>query len=363
MIRSVRTRALVVAVTLGAVLLGAGCQVSPVVDKTGSRVVVLRLASIDTLSAGGQFIAPMTFVNALARRSGGQVKAQVQQSYESGAATAETDIVKGIASGDLDGGWPTTRAFSRAGIRGLEPVEAPFTLTSYAAEKALVSRPEAGTLLDTLHGTGVVGLGLAVGPLRRPWAVKQPLVDVQNWRGLTFRSFNSPVQDAVVRALGATPVAASYDFPDLVRAGSLGGAEADVPGYDLNSYGSLLPEAVANEVLWPKMYVLALSRARYDSLSEQQRGWVREAAADAVRASVNVRYEEDIPARRLCSRGVRFVDATPAQLAALRHAVQPVVDGLADDPATGPSLKAVLAVAAGFPSADALTVPASCRKP
>jgi hypothetical protein len=44
------------------------------------------------------------------------------------------------------------------------------TITSYTAEKALVSGPVAATLPGSLKGSGVVGLGLAVGALRRPFA-------------------------------------------------------------------------------------------------------------------------------------------------------------------------------------------------
>lgn len=187
-------------------------------------------------------------------------------------------------------------------------------------------------------------------------------MDPQSWHGVSFRSYNSPVQDSVVRALGAKPVAASFQFPDVVEAGKLQGVEIDVAQYAGNGYGNLTPRAVGNEVLWPKMLVLALSQKRFDSLSAEQQGWVRDAAQEAVQASVDFDYEEDALAQQLCSQGVQFVDATPKQLAELSRAVRPVIDGLAHDPATGPSLAAVQKVAAGFPIADALTVPASCRK-
>jgi TRAP-type C4-dicarboxylate transport system substrate-binding protein len=359
-----RSRSLFLAVVATAVtgLAMVGCNESEVVDKTGESSIVLQLATPDNINPNGQTIAPQTLIDALERRSGGRLTASVQEEYEEGEATAETDLVKAIASGVVDGGWPSTRAFSRAGIRGLEPVEAPFTLTSYAAERSLVAGPEGKAVLATLDGSGVVGLGLAVGPLRRPWAVNKPLVDPQSWRGVNFRSFNSPVQDGVVRALGAKPVAASFHFPDLVEAGKLQGVEIDVAQYAGNGYGNLTPKVVGNEVLWPKMLVLALSQKRFDSLSAEQQGWVRDAAQEAVQASVDFDYEENSLAEQLCSQGVRFVDATPEQLAALRRAVRPVVDGLARDPATGLTLAAVQKVATGFPAADALTVPASCRK-
>jgi TRAP-type C4-dicarboxylate transport system substrate-binding protein len=343
-------------------LLVAGCQSGGVTDKTGGNVIVLRLATIDNLNPNGQLVAPGAFITALSRLSRGRIKTTVQNVYGDGAVTAETDLIKAIATGDLDAGWPTTRSFSRAGIRGLEPVEAPFMITNYSAQKALATGPESVTLLNTLNGSGVVGLGLTVGPLRRPWAIGKPLLDVQRWQGVTFRSYNSPVQDATTRALGAVPVPASFAFPTLVHAGHLRGVELDVAQYSWNHYGTLLPNAVANEVLWPRMGVLTMNQKRFDSLTAEQQRWVRGAAQEAVQASVDFEYDEETPAKLLCRQGVRFYRATPQQLDSLQQAVRPVLDELARDPATAPSLSVVKSVAARFPSPESLDVAASCRR-
>jgi TRAP-type C4-dicarboxylate transport system substrate-binding protein len=344
-------------------MLVTACHRAGVIDKAGGGVVVLRFATIDTLNSNAQSVAPNTFISAVKRLSGDRMRVVVKSVYEDGAATAETDLVKAIAVGDLDGGWPNTRAFSRAGIRGLEAIEAPMTLTNYAAERALASGPASKALLKTLAGSGVVGLGLTVGPLRRPWALKHALVDPQSWKGLTFRSYNSPVEDETIRALGATPVTASFDFPDLVQASTLQGVETDVGQYAMNGYGGLLPWAVGNEVLWPRMPVLSLSQARFDSLTAAQRGWVEEAANQAVQASIDFDYDEAGPAMQLCVMGVRFLLATPTQLAALRRAVQPVLDALSRDPATEAVFAVVKRVASGYGWVDGVDVLNGCRHP
>jgi TRAP-type C4-dicarboxylate transport system substrate-binding protein len=361
----VTSRTVALGLVAGAVasLLAAGCNAAGITDKTGATVIVLRLATIDSTDPNGQSVAPEAFIRALGRRSGGRIKITVKETFESGSVTAETDLVKAIATNRLDGGWPSSRAFSRAGIRALEPLEAPMTLTSYAAQRALAEGPAARVLLKTLDGSGVLGLGLAVGPLRRPWSDKQSLVDLRRWSGVTVRSYNSPVQEDTIRALGAVPVPASFYFTGLVRAGTLQAIETDVAQYAHSGYGVLLPKAVGNEVLWPRMMVLSLSQKRFDSLTREQQGWVQGAARDAVQASVDFGYDETTPAAHLCAQGVRFLDATPDQLAGLRHAVQPVVDALASDPATAASLAQVQKVAALHPVPDGLQVPRSCRKP
>ena len=135
----------------------------------------------------------------------------------------------------MDGGWPSTRAFANAGISGLEAVEAPLTISNYAASKALVSGPVAADLLAQLDGSGIKGLALAVGPLRRPFAAQAPLLGVQDWQGIPFRSFNSPVQADTIRALGATPINWGGDWAAQVAAGTLRGAEFDIAQYAANT--------------------------------------------------------------------------------------------------------------------------------
>ena len=275
--------------------------------------------------------------------------------------TRETRLVQAIASGDVDGGWPSTRAFANAGIHGLEAVEAPLTISSYAASKALVSGPVAGDLLAQLVGSGVKGLGLAVGPLRRPFAAQAPLLGLPDWKGVTFRSFNSPVQADAIRALGATPVNVGSDWADQVAAGALRGVEFDIAQYAANDNGSAAPFVTANVVLWPKVFVLALSQKRWDALTDQQRVWVQQAADLATKASVDATWDETTPAAGLCATGVRFVDASAAQLAALHDAVAPVIAKLAADPVNGPLLAKIQAIAGQYPQVDEPNVPATCR--
>src|SRR4051812_14702618 len=146
------------AVVLAVVLAGCGAGVP---DRAGGDTVVLHLATIDgEVNGNGQLTGPETFVEALSDVSGGRLRVEVADTYGDGAADSESRLVKAIAAGDLDGGWPATRAFAAAGISGLEAVEAPLTLTSSAAVDDLVTGPAAADALQVLDGSGVTGLAL-----------------------------------------------------------------------------------------------------------------------------------------------------------------------------------------------------------
>ena len=110
----------------------------------------------------------------------------------------------------------------------------------------------------------------------------------------------------------------------------------------------------ANVVLWPKVFVMSINRKRFDSLSPQQQEWIRGAAKDATQASVDAKYDESSIATELCGQGVRFVNAQPDQISALRTKIRPVIQRLAADPENAElryELGKALAAARRYPEA------------
>ncbi|WP_406830495.1 TRAP transporter substrate-binding protein DctP [Pedococcus sp. KACC 23699] len=350
--------ALALALAMGLV---TGCTERDSADKTGVKTKVLRVVNFDALNPNHQSPAAQVFLTQVVALSGGQLKVAVESHFESGKPAAETDEITALADGRYDLAWPSTRAFGAAGITSLQALETPFLITSVSAQRALVTSPVADELLATLRAHGLVGLGLAVGPLRRPMA-SRPLVTLADWKGVRFRTTNSRVQADAVKALGATPVSASYSFPELVNAGKLDGVEIDIAQYDENDLGDLLPDTTRNVALWAKMFVFTMNASTYDRLTPQQQQWVRQAAQAAVQASVDYQYDEATPALNMCRAGVRFHDASVRQLADLRAAVRPVVDTIAADPVSGPLLRKVESVLAADTGADVPDVPATCLR-
>lgn len=355
-------RSAYMAVTAAVAVLLVGCQAATS-DKSGADTAVLRLATTDgEVDFGLKPSAPQAFVDELEEVSAGRLKVEVTTAYGDRRADAESKLVEAIASGALDGGWPSTRAFAAAGIGGLEPIEAPMVITSYEAEKALVSGPIAEQVLDELDGSGVVGLSLAVSALRRPFAADAPLLAPDDWEGIRFRSYNSQVQADAVRALGGEPANLGIDWIDALHAGTLHGTEFDIAGYHAAGFTTEAGHVTRNVVLWPKVFVFSISQKRFDSLTEQQREWVREAAARATQVSVDATYDETTPARELCDMGVRFFDANEDQIEEMLAAFKPVIDGLAADAESAPLLAAIKELAEQHPQADAPDVPAECLR-
>ncbi|MGN6575937.1 MAG: TRAP transporter substrate-binding protein [Nocardioides sp.] len=350
--------AVVTIVTMTAVAGLAACNGAT--DKAGNDTRVLHLASIDLVDNNGYAFGPSSFVRALPEVSGGRLQVEVQTDWGGGAARAEADLVEAIGRGDVDGGWPSPRAFAEAGIPGLAALETPMMIASYDDQRRIATGEAGAVAVDALDGTDLVGLGLAVGPLRRPFGVERFLTSRSAWADVAFRSYGSPGQDAAIRALGATPRRAGREWVDQAQEGMLDGAEFDLAQYLANGYVREAPYVAANLVLWPKMYLLTFSRRTWDDLSGQERRWVRAAAARAVADSVSADYEEPLIAKRLCDKGVRFGNVGPRELSALRDAWRPLVRQLAADPAERPLLDAVRAAVGPRPAAEPIMLDRSC---
>ena len=117
--------------------------------------MTLKLGTIDHVNPNGQSFGVQAFVDNIPQVSGGRLKVEVVEDYGGGAPTADADLIKAIAEGKLDGGWVGSRGFGAAGIHGLEAFEAPMVITTYAAQKALVSSDVATQALASLDRSGV----------------------------------------------------------------------------------------------------------------------------------------------------------------------------------------------------------------
>jgi TRAP-type C4-dicarboxylate transport system substrate-binding protein len=355
-----RIRARLACAASGLLVVGAVAACTPPAaptDRAGGDTTVLHLATADGPGVDPDtYQGPSEFVAALEEVSGGRLKVDLTWDHAAGAADAETQLVEAIASGEVDGGWPPTRAFGRAGIEGLEAVEAPMLLTSEAAVEELVGGEYAEEVLAQLDGTGMTGVGLMAAPLRRPVSGEKPFVAPQDWKNATFRVYNSPVQAAAVRALGGRPVDMAFAWADALRVGDLDGAELDV-AVDLPT---AVHNVTGNVVLWPKVFVAAFNTDTFAALTDEQKGWIREAADRATTASIEAQYDGSFDLQSYCDRGDLLHQATKAELAELRAALSPVLDDLRNDPETGELMQTVDELARSYPDTDVVSPTGGC---
>jgi TRAP-type C4-dicarboxylate transport system substrate-binding protein len=350
-------------VLLLAAALASGCAGSSgSSDKAGgssSGTIVLRLAV--TPAGLNQLPAVEDFIQRVKELSHDTIRIRPLTSWGGFLPGAEAQLVHAVASGAVDLGVTRSNVFDTLGVSSFTALSTPMLIDSYPLENAVLESTIPERMLAGLSRLGVGGLAVLGDQLRVPISVHHPLLAPGDWRGLTFGTYRSKTQEQVIRALGATPFVVFGPFRNqALAAGKIQAFEQDVEGAKYNALVRLAPYFAANVALWPEIDVLLSSPSRLRSLTEQQRAWITEAAHGASRDSATLASEDSVYVREDCAAGARFVNATSADLAAMRRALSPVYAQLETDPQTRAFIEEIHALKDGAPRGPVIRVPAQC---
>ena len=357
-----RTRLAAVALAVIATVAAGGCSGGGAGgDKAGGAgaPVVLRMAN----AAADLDVVPLIkdFVSQVRERSGDNVRIQVEGPWGDYAADAEQQVVRDVAAGQVDLGWTAARVFDTLGVTGFQALQAPMLIDNYALEQAVITSDIPAQMMDGLKKVGVTGLGTLADGLRKPIAVKQPMLGVADWRGMRFGIYRSQGQAQAIRALGATPMEAFGPFRDqALKNGKMQGLELDLYLYNHLVLTQRAPYVTANVNLWPQTDVLFANPGRLAALTGQQQRWLRQAAQDVAGHSASLADRDTQVLRNACQSGARFATASQADLAALRTAFAPVYASLEQDPQTKAFIQRIQALKQSTPATAPLAIPAGC---
>jgi TRAP-type C4-dicarboxylate transport system substrate-binding protein len=298
------------------------------------KPVVLTLANAIT-----DPLELVPFVDEVTRLSGGAIRIEVQSNWRTGQVRYENGLIRDVRAGKADLGWAGSRAWDSVGVNGFRALNAPFLVDSYALEERVVRGPLVKPMLGELGRLGLVGLGVVSGPMRRPLGIRRPLVEPRNFAGLTVAVQQSRIADATMRALGADAVWIPVQA-DIRR---FGGAELQVSGINGAGYDRFARYLTANVNFWPRPLVLFANRRAFHRLTPEEQSVLRRAATNVVSHQIALDRRLDREASDDICRGgfVSFETASPAELAALRRAAQPVYDQLETDPGTRVAIRAI----------------------
>jgi TRAP-type C4-dicarboxylate transport system substrate-binding protein len=323
------------------------------------KQVVLRMANT---SAHLEYTPAIEdFVSRVRQRSGGNIRVQVVDRWGDFAADAEQQVVRAVAAGKVDLGWSGARVFDTLGVTSFQALQAPMLIDSYALETAVLGSELPGQMLPGLDHIGVAGLAVLADGLRKPIAVKQPILGLADWRGITFGTYQSQRQAQVIRSLDATPMAViGTARGQALKDGKIQAYEMNLFAYQRNVMEHSAPYVSANVNLWPQMDVLLANPDRLAALTTQQREWLRQAAHDAASGSPALANRDAQSLKDLCRAGTRFANASQADLAALREASAPVYASLEQDPQTTTFIQQIRALKQSTPAEAPLVIPAGC---
>lgn len=348
MLRATRLGHLLAMVLAVALLAGcAGARANKAGGQGPRKTVVLTLANFfpNAQEVGG-------FAANVARLSHGSLRIDVESRWRLGQVAFEDGLIRDVRGGKADLGVAGSRAWDSIGARSFRALQAPLLIDSYALQGAVLDSGLTARMLRGLGALGLTGLGVLPGPLRYPVGITRPLLGPPDYAGQTIGVQQSLVANSTFRVLGAKPVWLAVQRP----VGGFGGVEQGLENVQGDRLGR--PVAItANVVLWPRPLVVFANGRVYAGLTAAQRRILREAAADDLRAetSVDVAQERQSAADLCRARLVRFVEATPADLAALRRAVEPVYAELEANPQTRQQIAKIEAMRSALAPQSPLT--------
>lgn len=335
-----------------AVVLLAGCGGSGS-DKAGgtrSHVVVLTLADGEDDVSNAQ-----PFASAVRQFSNGTLRIVIKSPWRPNDQRYETDLIKDVEAGRAQMGVTASRAFDTVGIDSLQALQAPFLIDSIALERKVLASDIRQRMLDGIERSGLVGLAILPGPLRRPLGSADSFRSASDFRGRKIGIRASMATAATLRALGAVPVVLPRDN----NTSRLAGAEGHLVNFDeaLPLRGATI---TGNIDFAPRPNVIFISRRTFESLTTAQRGVLIRAAA-RVQMTEAVYQPDDGAAQDLCRRGIKIVAASATDLAGLRAAVRPVYAALESNPSTRAFIQQITSIrdaVGGSPDAATCTTPA-----
>ena len=347
------------AATVMALTLGCGAAGATKAGKT-TDTIVLRAAGYSDSPAVDYFRSRVL------QLSHGALRVNLDEGLNNGNLDAEQRMVKDVARGTADIGWVRTWAFDTLGVKSFQALTAPTLVDSYALQGAVIASGIPEQMLPSLGKIGVTGLAVLADYLRKPEAVKRPLLSPADWRGVGFVIRNSSANVDALNSLGAHPIiAGAGEYARLAGNGKLQGLEYSLSSYRTGGWEAVLPYVTANVNLWPMMYALIVNPGRLAKLTADEQKWLRRAAADAAARSAELADRDASFVAQLCGPGhvARFANASTADLAALRAAFAPAVAKLEQDRQTKSFIARIQRLKRSTTREPALQIPARCGVP
>lgn len=303
-------------------------------DKAGGagEPIVLRMA--DTGSQLGYVPAVEAFVQRVNELSAGHLRIDVIYGWGNYAPDAEQAVVRDVAAAKVDLTSVGARVFDTLNVTSFRALQAPMLIDSYALQDAVIKSDMPSQMLDGLKTLDIAGLGLLEGGMVKPIAAKGPLLGPGDWHGINFQAYRSQDLADAIRALGATPTDTLGGLEAGLDDGTIQGFAKSLLAYEINGTEHRAPYVTANVNLWPDMSVLLANPASLARLTEDQRGWLHQAATDAAAGSRDLVDREDQILAAVCQAGARPANASDADFAALRQAFVPAYSKLEQDPQT-----------------------------
>lgn len=307
------------AVLTACIMVGlVGCVgISSMAYAAGGSQIVLSWNEVNGEDYGGT-VGARTFAEKIKELSGGQI---VVELYLNGTLGNEVESMQGIQMGTLDIFRGNASSLSNFGATEISLTGAPFLFKDMEQFQQMAQSDLGKELLDSVDEAdcGYVALSWLTESPRQLFitantykALGSPSAfSLDMMKGLKIRVPETDLMVNTISALGAsaTPIAYAELYTSL-QSGVVDGAENDIVNYLANSYNEVAPYIITDAHTFG-CGVILMSKNRWDSFTDEQKAWIKEAAAAASTAcyEYNVKKVEACYAQ-LAEKGVTVLDVS-----------------------------------------------------
>lgn len=210
----------------------------------------------------------------------------------------------------------------------------PFLFRSVDHLHAVLDGPIGDDILASFKDYGFIGLTFYDSGARSIYTRRRAVHELADLKGLRIRVQQSEVMVAMIRALGAVPVALPYgQVETALNTGLVDGAENNWPSYVTTNHYKVAPYYTLTEhTMSPE--VLVMSRHAWDSLSNEDKTIFRDAARESNRF-MREQWSalEEQSRRKAEAAGTTIVSDFPRQ--SFQQAMAPVYEKVLNSPALG----------------------------
>ncbi|MEM1042227.1 MAG: TRAP transporter substrate-binding protein [Bacteroidota bacterium] len=291
--------------------------------------------------------AMLVMAERVAERSDGALRVEV---YPSGQLGSERECLELLQIGSL-----AMTKVSASVLENFAPAfqvfSLPYLFRSEAHRFAVLDGPVGQGLLDDAADFRLRGLAYYDAGARSFYTVERPVRRPADLAGLKIRVQESQTAMRMVRALGGSPTPISWgELYTALQQGVVDGAENNPPSFHLSRHYEVAPYYVLNEhTAVPD--VLIIGTPVWDGLSEQERAWLAEAAAESAEVQKDLWRESTEEAlRAVQAAGVEVIRLGTDERAPFAGEVRDLLAAYDADPALGGLIASIRAVESDVPT-------------
>lgn len=308
------------ALLASAAIFGLAAATPVVTSKAALAQTVIEVGHATTLDS--HYGMGMTrFGEVLEELSGGQMTL-IQ--HPAAALGGEREMIEAVQIGTLDMVITSTGPVPNF-VPETQVLDLPFLFRDYDHARGVLDGEIGRELLDYVDGAGFKALAWTENGFRHITNSQRPVRTPADLQGMKIRTMENPIHLRAFEALGAAPTPMSFaELFTALQQGVVDAQENPIVVISVSNFAEVQGHLSLTGHLYSPAIIL-MSQDLWSSLSEEEQGWVMEAAAASVevtRARVTELEENGVDG--LIAKGMQVV--TDVDKAAFQEAVAPAYE-------------------------------------